>query len=260
MVLKRDLRSLEVRKLVDRLTPLVKRIARRLMRTLPPSVEADDLVQDGMVGLMNALLRTTRETTGQEFDNYVSQVVRGAMLDGLRAADHGTRRARRDMRQVEVVIQRLSHQLGRHPTETEVATALDMGVADYQKLLQEVNGYQLISLEDLVDHGDSEEYLAYCAENNLSPVGALQRAGFQEALMAGIQALSKQEKHVMTHYYESERNMKEIAKRLGLTEGRISQIHAQAIAKLRVAVLGGEVKTTLLAPRRKKREATVATG
>lgn len=254
MVLKRDLRSLEVSKLVDRLTPLVKRIARRLMRTLPSSVEADDLVQDGMVGLMNALLRTTRETTGQEFDNYVAQVVRGAMLDGLRDADVGTRRARRDMRQVEVVIQRLSHQLGRHPTETEVAAALDMSLTDYQKLLQEVYGYSLVSLEDLVDHGDSEEYLAYCATNNLSPVGALERSGFQGVLITAIRSLSRQEKQVMTHYYESGKNMKEIGTKLGLTEGRISQIHAQAIARLRAAVLGGEQKTTLLAPRRKKRD------
>ena len=256
MVLKRDLRSLEVRKLVDRLTPLVKRIARRLMRTLPSSVEADDLVQDGMVGLMDALLRTTRETTGQEFDNYVSQVVRGAMLDGLRGADIGTRRARRDMRQVEVVIQRLGHQLGRHPTEAEVAAALEMPIADYQKLLQEVYGYSLVSLDDLVDHGDSEEYLAYCASNNLSPVGALERANFKDVLINAIRSLSKQEKLVMTHYYESGRNMKDIGVRLGLTEGRISQIHAQAIARLRVAVLGGETKTKLLAPRRKKRESS----
>ena len=256
MVLKRKLNSLEVRRLVDRLTPLVKRIARRLMRTLPPSVEADDLVQDGMVGLMGALLRSSRETTGQEFDNYVSQCVRGAMLDGLRANDQATRRVRRDMRQVEVVIQRLGHQLGRQPTEGEVSLALGMSIFDYQKLLQEVYGYSLVSLDDLVDHGDSEEYLAYCATNNLSPVGALERSGFQGVLIAAIRELSKQEKLVMTHYYESGRNMKEIGARLGLTEGRISQIHAQAIARLRAAVLGGEVRTTLLAPRRKKREPT----
>ena len=81
MATKRDLNNPEVRRLVDRLTPLVKRIARRLMRTLPASVEADDLVQDGMIGLMGAVLRSTRETTGQEFDNYVSQCVRGAMLE-----------------------------------------------------------------------------------------------------------------------------------------------------------------------------------
>ena len=256
MVLKRKLNSSEVRRLVDRLTPLVKRIARRLMRTLPPSVEADDLVQDGMVGLMGALLRSTRETTGQEFDSYVSQCVRGAMLDGLRANDQATRRVRRDMRQVEVVIQRLGHQLGRQPTEGEVSVALGMSISDYQKLLQEVYGYSLVSLDDLVDHGDSEEYLAYCATNNLSPVGALERSGFQGVLIAAIRELSKQEKLVMTHYYESGRNMKEIGARLGLTEGRISQIHAQAIARLRAAVLGGEVRTTLLAPRRKKREPT----
>ncbi|MBK9522954.1 MAG: RNA polymerase sigma factor FliA [Rhodocyclaceae bacterium] len=254
MVTKRKLSSLELRRLVERLTPLVKRIARRLMRTLPTSVEADDLVQDGMVGLMGALLRSTRETTGQQFDSYVSQCVRGAMLDGLRANDQASRRVRHDMRQVEIVMQRLGHQLGRQPTEGEVSAALGISIAEYQSLLQEVYGYSLVSLEDLVEQGDGDEYLAYCADNNLSPVGALERSGFQQVLIAAIRALPKQEKQVMTHYYEAERNMSEIASRLGLTEGRISQIHAQAIARLRAAVLGGDQRTTLLAPRRKKRE------
>ena len=253
MAPKRDLSNPEVRRLVDRLTPLVKRIARRLMRTLPASVEADDLVQDGMIGLMGAILRSTRETTGHEFDSYVSQCVRGAMLDGLRANDLASRRVRRDMRQVEVVMQRLGHQLGRQPSEGEVSAALGMSISDYQKLLQEVYGYTLVSLDDLVDHGDSEEYLAYCANNNLSPVGALERSGFQGVLIEAIRALPKQEKLVMTHYYEAGQNMREIGAKLGLTEGRISQIHAQAIARLRAAVLGGEVRNTLLAPRRKKR-------
>lgn len=253
MATKRDLNNPEVRRLVDRLTPLVKRIARRLMRTLPASVEADDLVQDGMIGLMGAVLRSTRETTGQEFDNYVSQCVRGAMLDGLRANDMASRRVRRDMRQVEVVMQQLGHKLGRQPTEGEVSAALGISISDYQKLLQEVYGYTLVSLDDLVDHGDSEEYLAYCATNDLSPVGALERSGFQGVLIEALRALPKQEKLIMTHYYEAGRNMREIGAKLGLTEGRISQIHAQAIARLRAAVLGGEVRTTLLAPRRKKR-------
>ncbi|MBK7685365.1 MAG: RNA polymerase sigma factor FliA [Rhodocyclaceae bacterium] len=253
MASKRDLNNPEVRRLVDRLTPLVKRIARRLMRTLPASVEADDLVQDGMIGLMGAVLRSTRETTGQEFDKYVSQCVRGAMLDGLRANDMASRRVRREMRQVEVVMQQLGHKLGRQPTEGEVSAALDMSISDYQKLLQEVYGYTLVSLDDLVDHGDSEEYLTYCATNDLSPVGALERSGFQGVLIEALRALPKQEKLILTHYYEAGRNMREIGAKLGLTEGRISQIHAQAIARLRAAVLGGEVRTTLLAPRRKKR-------
>lgn len=253
MASKRDLNNPEVRRLVDRLTPLVKRIARRLMRTLPASVEADDLVQDGMIGLMGAVLRSTRETTGQEFDNYVSQCVRGAMLDGLRANDMASRRVRREMRQVEVVMQQLGHKLGRQPTEGEVSAALDMSISDYQKLLQEVYGYTLVSLDDLVDHGDSEEYLTYCATNDLSQVGALERSGFQGVLIEALRALPKQEKLILTHYYEAGRNMREIGAKLGLTEGRISQIHAQAIARLRAAVLGGEVRTTLLAPRRKKR-------
>ncbi|HPW84809.1 MAG TPA: sigma factor, partial [Rhodoferax sp.] len=141
-----DLSSSGFARLVADKTPMVEKIARNLSRKLPTSVERDDLVQDGMVGLIDAILRWTRETTSSHFDNYVAQRAQGAMLDGLRANDPGSRSLRRAMRAAEQVIQRLGHQKGRPPLESEVAQALGLDISEYQRMLQDVQGYSLISL------------------------------------------------------------------------------------------------------------------
>ena len=111
--------------------------ASSLVRRLPPSVEREDLEQDGFVGLMEAMVRWTRATNGEHFENYVTQRARGAMLDGLRAMDPATRALRSHMREVERAIQQLAHTLGRLPREGEVAQALDMPLVEYQRLLQQ---------------------------------------------------------------------------------------------------------------------------
>ena len=124
-----DFLEAERHQLVEQQTPLVAKIAHGLARRLPANIERADLMQDGLVGLIDAIVRWTRETTGAHFENYVAQRARGAMIDGLRAADAGPRKLRQDMRRVEVAIQRLGHELGRAPREGEVAQALGLPLA-----------------------------------------------------------------------------------------------------------------------------------
>jgi RNA polymerase sigma factor for flagellar operon FliA len=107
----------ESQRLIEEHTPLVKKIARKLARKLPSNVECDDLIQDGLLGLINAIVRSSRATIGGQFESYVAKRAHGAMVDGLRANDPGSRQIRKDMRRVEVVIQQLGHQLGRTPLE-----------------------------------------------------------------------------------------------------------------------------------------------
>lgn len=237
--------------LVAQHTPMVRRIAQGLAKGLPPSVEADDLVQDGLVGLMGALIRASKEATGRQFETYLAQRSRGAMLDGLRAYDGGTRRVRREMRRVEVAIQQLGHRLGRAPTEGEVSTALEMSILEYQRLLQEADGYLLISLDDL--GGGTGNYLEQCASSEQDPLVVLERQAFRKALGDALDRLPGQEQRVVARYYEDGLTMREIGAALGVTEGRVSQIHSQAVARLRVAVIGGEEQRSLLAPRRQPR-------
>ncbi len=144
--------------LVQRFAPLVKRIAYHLMARLPSSVQVDDLVQNGMMGLLDAISRF-EAGMGAQFGTYAAQRVRGAMLDGLRENDWLPRSLRRDFRRIEEAIAQLEQQYGRAPAEKELAAALGMSLGEYQKMLQDARGHQLISFEDLpADDGDDAEH------------------------------------------------------------------------------------------------------
>lgn len=241
----------EDRALVENQAQLVKTIANSLARRLPASVDRADLIQDGTLGVMEALLRWTKETTGAHFENYVALRAHGAMLDGLRALDPGSRQVRKEMRRVELAIQSLGHAHGRFPTEGEIAAALGITLPAYQRLLQDAQGYLLISLQDLA--GDDEaEYLEHCINENADPLVVLERSGLRMALANAVKLLSKQKQTLLKLYYEDDLKMREIAEKLGLSEARISQLHTQTIAELRAAMPDGDINT-LLKPRRKPR-------
>jgi RNA polymerase sigma factor for flagellar operon FliA len=251
---RRRLSESESEQLIAEHAPLVKAIAQSLLRRLPPSVELDDLLQDGFIGLLGAILQTTKNHAGSQFQKYASLKIRGAMLDGLRENDPGTRSVRRTMRRVERAIHQLGHALGRSPNEDEVARSLVMPLAEYQKVLQEAHGYILFSIEDF-DNGEStDEFLEWCMNTQSNPLAALERRVLQRKLLIAISDLSVREEEVMSLRYVNDFSMQQIVDRLGLTEGRISQVHSQAIAKLRAAVMGLDEKSSLLAPRRRAPE------
>jgi RNA polymerase sigma factor for flagellar operon FliA len=247
----RRLTESESERLITEHAPLVKAIAQSLLRKLPTSVVLDDLLQDGFIGLLGALLQATKTGTGGQFQQYLSQRVRGAMLDGLRQNDPGSRAVRRDMRRVEQAIHELGHTLGRSPAEEDVARSLAMPLADYQRLLQEADGYTVFSIEDFDDRNSTEVFLEWCANTQSDPLAALERRALQRKLLIAISDLSVRENEVMTLLYVNDLTMRGAGQRLCLSEGRISQIHSQAIAKLRAAVIGMEDRSSLLAPRRR---------
>jgi RNA polymerase sigma factor FliA len=230
---------LEKEQLVQRLAPLVKRIAHQLMARLPANVQVDDLVQNGMLGLLDALGRY-EEGFGAQFETYASQRIRGAMLDGLREADWLPRTVRREIRRVEAQVHQLEQQLGRAPSEKELADGLGMALADYQKLLLEARGHQLLYFEDFVDAGDEDFLERHFTDNEADPSRLLEERGLRENLVQGIEDLPEREKLVMALYYEQELNLREIGEVMGVTESRVCQLHSQAIARLRSRVLGAE--------------------
>jgi len=241
----------ESEQLIRQHTPLVKAIAKSLSRKLPASVELDDLMQDGFVGLLGAVLVATKEMAEGHFLNYVAQRVRGAMLDGLRDIDPVSRAVRREMRRVEQAIQLLEHQLGRSPNEGEIAVALAIPLSEYQQLLQKAHGYTLFSLDDFDDRASPTDFLEWCMNTHVDPSAALERRALQQTLLIAISALAPREEEVMILRYTGDLSVRQIAQRLELSEGRISQIHSQAIAKLRASVIGREELPTLLATRRR---------
>ena len=210
--------------LIRQHAPLVRRIAQHMMARLPPSVELDDLIQVGMIGLADALSRY--ETShGVQFETFASQRIRGAMLDELRGSDWMSRSARKGQKDIESAIHRLEQSLGRAPKESEIAEAMELELAEYQELLGRVRGTQLIYLEDMGQNGDEGENFLdrHVADAQADPFAQLR----------DLENLPEREKYVMAMYYEHDMNLKEIAAVLEVTESRISQLHSQAIARLR---------------------------
>jgi len=241
--------------LVSKYVPLVKRIAYHLMAKLPASVEVDDLVQNGMIGLLDAMSRY-EEGLGAQFETYAVQRVRGAMLDGLRENDWLPRGMRREMRRVEAAIQKLEHENGRAPSETELAAALDMALADYQRLLLDARGHQLVYLEDLTEGGGEDYIDRHVASPALDPLAMLEEAGTRTVLVKAIDNLPEREKLMMALYYEQDLNLREIGEVLEVTESRVCQLHSQAIARLRAAV-GGDGADKPVAKARRGRKPAV---
>ncbi len=228
--------TLEKERLISQFAPLVKRIAWHLMARLPASVDIDDLVQNGMLGLLDALGRF-EDGMGAQFETYAMQRIRGAMLDGLRENDWLPRAVRKEMRRVEAVVQKLEHEQGRPPSESELAAALGMSLADYQHLLLEARGHQILYLEDLA--GNDEDYLEHHAtETARDPLALLEESDLQQALGKAIANLPERERLMMALYYEQDLNLREIGAVMGVTESRVCQLHAQAVARLRAALVG----------------------
>ncbi len=212
--------------------PLVKRIAYHLMAKLPASVQVDDVIQTGMIGLLDAINRY-ESSQGAQFETYAAQRIRGAMLDGLREADWLPRGLRRDLRRIEAAVSALEQRHGRHPTEQELAAALEMPLAEYQKMLQEARGHQLISLEDFKNDDDDEYLDRHCGEVQPSPLDLLEDKRLRTELVKAIEQLPDRERTVMGLYYERELNLREIGEVLGVGESRVCQLHSQAIIRLR---------------------------
>ncbi|MEQ1768144.1 MAG: RNA polymerase sigma factor FliA [Methylotenera sp.] len=220
--------------LLNKHAVLVKKLAYQLKAKLPPSVELDDLVQAGMMGLLDAINRY-EDTHGAQFETYAVQRIRGAMLDELRSADWLPRSVRKNMRDVESAISQLEQQLGKPPTESEVAKKLQLSLDDYYEMLGDSGGHQLIYYEDFHESENGEHFLDRFNTDSDSgdPIKVLLDGDFREALVDAITSLPEREKILMGLYYEQELNLKEIGAVMNVSESRVCQLHSQAVARLR---------------------------
>jgi RNA polymerase sigma factor for flagellar operon FliA len=219
--------------LLEEHAPLVKKLAHQMKAKLPPSVEVDDLIQAGMIGLLDAVGRY-EENHGAQFETYAVQRIRGAMLDELRNSDWLPRGIRQNMRKIEVAMNKLQQKLGRTPLEAEIAKELKISLEEYQEMLNEGSGHQLVYYEDFHEKDENEHFLdRYCIDEQSDPLKALMNSGFREAVIRAIEALPEREKILMGLYYEQEMNLKEIGAVMGVSESRVCQLHSQAIARMR---------------------------
>ena len=216
-------------------SPLVHRLAHHMIAKLPASVEVDDLIQVGMIGLTEALSRF-EPSQGVQFETFASQRIRGAMLDELREGDWMSRGSRKLQKDIEMAVHRLEQRLGRPPKEAEIAQEMDMSLQDYQQTLARVRGTQLVYLEDMGGRGEDEDHFLdrfLPADAEADPSALLGDQRMRRSLVEAINKLPEREQHVMSMYYEHDMNLKEIAAVLGVTESRVCQLHSQSIARLR---------------------------
>ncbi len=240
--------------LVQRFLPLVKRIAYHLMARLPPSVMFEDIVQNGLLGLLDAIGRF-EEGFGAQFETYATQRIRGAMLDGLRENDWLPRQLRRELRRIENTITQLEHEHGRAPSEKELAEALGMTLPEYQKTLQEARGHQILYFEDFTSDGDEDFLERHFTDNDTDPALLLEDKNLKQGLVHAIERLPEREKLMMALYYEQDLNLREIGEVMGVTESRVCQLHSQAIARLRSHMVG-EVRNVVARKRKSKGESS----
>ena len=210
---------------------LVKRIAHHLKGRLPPSVQVDDLIQSGMIGLIEAA-RKYEPSKGASFETYAGIRIRGAMLDEIRKGDWAPRSVHRNSRKIADAIRYVESQTGRDAQDHEVAKALEMSLDEYHQHLQDGLGSRLFSYEDLLSQpGDREGELVNPDET--SPLEGIQADAFKQQLVLAISKLPEREQLVLALYYDEELNLKEIGAVLEVSESRVSQIHSQAAHRLR---------------------------
>ncbi|TVQ70990.1 MAG: RNA polymerase sigma factor FliA [Oceanospirillales bacterium] len=217
--------------LLEQYTPLVKRIAQHLLLRLPSSVVLDDLVQAGMIGLLEAAKRFD-PSKGASFDTYAGIRIRGSIIDEVRRGDWTPRSVHRNGRRVTEAIRAVEFRTGRDASDAEVAAELQISVAEYHALLQDSQDSRLFSIDEL-SHDDDDSVGMQFEGNDPGPDQLFQGDAFRQALAGAIDSLPEREKLVMALYYDEELNLKEIGSILGVSESRVSQIHSQAAMRLK---------------------------
>jgi len=216
--------------LLEQHTVLVKRIAYHLLARLPASVIVDDLIQSGMIGLLEAA-NNFDSSKGASFETFAGIRIRGAMLDEIRRGDWTPRSVHKNSRMVTEAIKVLESELGRDVTDVEVAEKLDIPLNEYHHILNEVSCGKIIGIEDLGINEDSIQ--AFEDKNINDPYQDIEQIIFKKSLTECITTLPEREALVLSLYYDEELNLREIGQVLDVSESRVSQIHSQALHRLK---------------------------
>ena len=218
--------------LVVRHADLVKRIAYHLVSRMPPNVEVDDLIQAGMIGLLDAAKHYS-SSKGANFETYAGIRVRGAMLDEVRKSDWTPRSVHRNMREMADVVRKLENEQGHDAKASDIAAKLGVSIDDYHKRLQDAASCRLFSFDQMGSSDDDSSPADHARDERPGPFDDIEHEGFRDALAVAIQGLPEREKTVLSLYYDDELNLREIGEVLDVSESRVCQIHGQALVRLR---------------------------
>lgn len=228
--------------LVMRHAELVKRIAYHLAGRLPASVEVADLIQAGMIGLLEAASNYTADR-GASFETYAGIRIRGAMLDALRKLDWAPRSVHRKSRAAVAAVRELEAKFGREARDVEIAVHMGVSLAEYHKIAHDAASCRVVSLNDGDSGSEEESLLGRIEDEAADPFRDASEQGFRQALATAIRELPERERLVMSLYYDDELNLKEIGAVLKVTESRVCQLHGQALVRLKARLVGWRERT-----------------
>ena len=217
-------------KVIAQYSTLVQRIAHHLVVRLPASIQVDDLIQAGMIGLIEAYQQYDA-TKGASFETYAGIRIRGAMLDDMRKGDWVPRSVHKANREISETIGALEKELGHEPSDKEIAEKMGLSLTQYIKTQNDINSSRLVGIDDLgitEDHFSSE-----ALSHEDAPFQGVEQDSFAKQLSAAIKTLPEREALVLSLYYDEELNLKEIGAVIGVSESRVSQIQNQAMQRLK---------------------------
>jgi len=220
--------------IVEQYMGLVRRIAQRIAMRLPPTVDLDDLVSDGVIGLIDAVDKYDAEKN-DNFKKYAQIRIQGAILDGIRSLDWAPRSVRRQTAKITKVRQELNASLGRPATAEEIAAELGLSREAYEAVVERLQPMLIVSFDELRPErdGDSQDAHQYIQdEETPDPLLEAQKAQMFEIILECIEELKDRQQNVVWMYYFEDMKFREIGDALGVTESRISQLHSQALEKL----------------------------
>jgi RNA polymerase sigma factor for flagellar operon FliA len=245
---KKNIKRNQKEELIREYSSLIKFIAQKIAVRLPPNIELDDLMSAGSIGLMDAIDKWD-PTRDNKFKTYAEFRIRGAMLDELRSQDWVPRSVRDKSKALDRTVAALENEIGRVPTEEEVSTKLNMPIDEFHDLVNQVRPVSLLSIDDQPTFSDSDKKsIANLLEGAKSgnPFNQLNLKVVKDLVAKAIEELPERQRLVLSLYYFEDLNLKEIGQVLQVTESRVSQLHAQAVirlrAKLTVTLDAGELE------------------
>jgi len=215
--------------------PLIRFVAQRIAARLPSNIDIDDLISAGVIGLMDAIEKYD-PSRDNKFKTYAEFRIRGAILDELRSQDWVPRSVRDKAKKIEKTYAELEQKFGRAVSDTELSKALGIELDEYYDMIAKVKAVTLLSIDELSGPNQQDrKSLLECLENvsSKNPFTQLKSKGVRELLVKHIEELPEKQKLVLSLYYYEDLNLKEIGKILEVTESRVSQLHTQAVEKLR---------------------------
>jgi RNA polymerase sigma factor for flagellar operon FliA len=215
--------------------PLIRFVAQRIAARLPSNIDIDDLISAGVIGLMDAIEKYD-PSRDNKFKTYAEFRIRGAILDELRSQDWVPRSVRDKAKRIEKTYAELEQKFGRAVTDAEISGALGINLDEYYEMVAKVKSVTLLSIDEISGPGQQDrKSLLECLENvnSKNPFTQLKSKGVRDLLIKNIEELPEKQKLVLSLYYYEDLNLKEIGKILEVTESRVSQLHTQAVEKLR---------------------------